>query len=53
MQVQLREQFGLLKAKYKPKRKVSWTDHLDFGKFDIIAGDNGKGNFGTSIEFLK
>jgi len=49
MQVQLLEQFGLL----KPKRKVSWADHLDCDKFDIIAGDNGKGNFGTFIQFLK
>jgi hypothetical protein len=53
MQVKLHEQFGLLKQKYKPKRKVSWTVHLNYGKFDIIAGDNRKGNFGTSIDFLK
>jgi hypothetical protein len=51
--VNLHEQFGLLKQKYKPKRKISGTDHFDCDKFDIIAGDNGKGNFGTSIEFLK
>jgi len=55
MQVQLREQFVLLKPKYsyKPKRKVSWTDHLDCDKFDIIGGYNGKGKSGTSIEFLQ
>ena len=53
MQVQLHEQCGLLKAKYKPKRKVSLTVHLGCDKFDIIAGDNGKGNCGPFIEFLK